>query len=168
MSIWLSKFYKSILSSLYLPTISLGWCYFLSLQGSLLLSELYQFIYIFKLMEGKLVLTHTLYSDGTRRQESGDLGRGNPKEWMQIERSGTFGYLCFRDMDGGIWHDWSLRGRISDQGDSLKTSIFQMFQDCLNSVRLYFSGLQNHCRWWLQPWNLKTLTPWKESYDQPR
>ena len=28
-----------------------------------------------------------------------------------------------------------------------------------NSVRLYFSGLQNHCRWWLQPWNLKTLTP---------
>ena len=37
-----------------------------------------------------------------------------------------------------------------------------------NSVRLYFSGLQNHCRWWLQPWNEKTLTPWKESYDQPR
>ena len=22
-----------------------------------------------------------------------------------------------------------------------------------NSVRLYFMGLQNHCRWWLQPWN---------------
>ena len=22
---------------------------------------------------------------------------------------------------------------------------------------LYFSGLQNHCRWWLQPWNSKTL-----------
>ena len=21
-----------------------------------------------------------------------------------------------------------------------------------NSVRLYFLGLQNHCRWWLQPW----------------
>ena len=37
-----------------------------------------------------------------------------------------------------------------------------------NSVRLYFSGLQNHCRWWLQSWNEKTLTPWKESYDQPR
>ena len=37
-----------------------------------------------------------------------------------------------------------------------------------NSVRLYFGGLQNHCRWWLQPWNQKTLTPWEESYDQPR
>ena len=37
-----------------------------------------------------------------------------------------------------------------------------------NSVRLYFWGLQNHCRWWLQPWNKKTLTPWKESYDEPK
>ena len=37
-----------------------------------------------------------------------------------------------------------------------------------NRGRLYFFGLQNHCRWWLQPWNLKTLAPWKKSYDQPR
>ena len=22
-----------------------------------------------------------------------------------------------------------------------------------NSERLYFEGLQNHCRWWLQAWN---------------
>ena len=29
-------------------------------------------------------------------------------------------------------------------------------------------GLQNHYRWWVQPWNEKMLTPWKESYDQPR
>ena len=31
-----------------------------------------------------------------------------------------------------------------------------------------FGGLQNHCRWWLQPWNKKMLIPWKKSYDQPR
>ena len=37
-----------------------------------------------------------------------------------------------------------------------------------NSERLYFLGLWSHCRWWLQPWNLKTLTPWKETYDHPR
>jgi len=37
-----------------------------------------------------------------------------------------------------------------------------------NSGRLHFWGLQNHCRWCLQPWNKKTLTPWKKSYDQPR
>ena len=36
-----------------------------------------------------------------------------------------------------------------------------------NSDRLYFPGLQNHCRWWLKPWN-KTLAPWKKSYDQHR
>ena len=23
-------------------------------------------------------------------------------------------------------------------------------------------------RWWLQPWNEKTLAPWKNGYDQPR
>ena len=37
-----------------------------------------------------------------------------------------------------------------------------------NSGWLYIVGLQNHCRWWLQPWNYKTLTPWKENNDQPR
>ena len=31
-----------------------------------------------------------------------------------------------------------------------------------------FLGLQNHCRWWLQPWNYKMLAPWKKSYDKPR
>ena len=31
-----------------------------------------------------------------------------------------------------------------------------------------FGGLQNDCRWWLQPWNYKMLPPWKKSYDQPR
>ena len=31
-----------------------------------------------------------------------------------------------------------------------------------------FLGLQNHSKWWLQPWNSKTLAPWKKSYDQPR
>ena len=36
-----------------------------------------------------------------------------------------------------------------------------------NSDRLHFLGLQNHCGCWLQPWNEKTLAPWKESYDKP-
>ena len=36
-----------------------------------------------------------------------------------------------------------------------------------NSERIYFLGLQNHCRWW-QPWNQKMLAPWKKNYDQPR
>ena len=39
---------------------------------------------------------------------------------------------------------------------------------CRGSERFYFLGLQNHCGQWLQPWNEKTLAPWKESYDKPR
>ena len=31
-----------------------------------------------------------------------------------------------------------------------------------------FWGAQNHCRWWLLPWNWKTFAPWKESYDRSR
>ena len=31
-----------------------------------------------------------------------------------------------------------------------------------------FLESKSHCRWALQPWNLKTLTPWKKSYDQTR
>ena len=29
----------------------------------------------------------------------------------------------------------------------------QIDGETMESVRLYFLGLQNHCRWWLQPWN---------------
>ena len=38
----------------------------------------------------------------------------------------------------------------------------------METVTNYFLGLQNHCRWWLQPWNWKTLAPWKKSCDKPR
>ena len=37
-----------------------------------------------------------------------------------------------------------------------------------NSDRPYFGELQSHCRWWLQPWTYKTLTPWRKNYDQHR
>ena len=33
---------------------------------------------------------------------------------------------------------------------------------------LFIYCLQNHCRWWLQPWNQKRLAPWKKCYGQPR
>ena len=31
-----------------------------------------------------------------------------------------------------------------------------------------FLGSKNHCKWWLQPWNPKTIPSWQESYDKPR
>ena len=47
-------------------------------------------------------------------------------------------------------------------------TLWQIDGEIVETDRLYFFGLQNHCRWWLQPWNLKTLAPWKKSYDKPR
>ena len=30
---------------------------------------------------------------------------------------------------------------------------WQIDGEAVEAVNDYFSGLQNHCRWWLQPWN---------------
>ena len=38
----------------------------------------------------------------------------------------------------------------------------------VQAVRLSFLGLQNYCGQWLQPWNKKMPSPWKESYDKSR
>ena len=45
---------------------------------------------------------------------------------------------------------------------------WQVDRETVEIVADYFGGLQNHCRWWLQPWNSKMLAPWKKNYDQPR
>ena len=37
-----------------------------------------------------------------------------------------------------------------------------------SSNRFLLLGLKNHCGWWLQSWNQKTVTSWQESYDKPR
>ena len=55
--------------------------------------------------------------------------------------------------DHGIWSHHFMTSRWGNNG---------------NSERFYFFRLQNHCRWWLQPWNLKMLAPWKKGYDQLR
>ena len=33
------------------------------------------------------------------------------------------------------------------------TTSWEIDWEIVETVRLYFWGLQNHCRWWLQPWN---------------
>ena len=47
-------------------------------------------------------------------------------------------------------------------------TLWQIDGETVETETDYFWGLQNHCRWWLQPWNYKMLAPWKKSYDQPR
>ena len=46
---------------------------------------------------------------------------------------------------------------------------WQIDGETMETVRDFiWGGLQNHCRWGLQPWNWKTFAPWKKSYDQSR
>jgi len=46
---------------------------------------------------------------------------------------------------------------------------WQIDGETVKTVTDFILGvLQNHCRLWLQPWNSKTLAPWKKSYDQSR
>ena len=37
-----------------------------------------------------------------------------------------------------------------------------------SSDRFPLLGLWDHCGWWLQPWNRKTIASWQESDDKPR
>ena len=72
------------------------------------------------------------------------------------------------------WFPLGLTGWISLQSKGLSgvfsgpISSWQIEGGKVEAVKFYFLGLQNHCKWWLQPWNWKTLAPWKESYDKPR
>ena len=56
--------------------------------------------------------------------------RGEWKSWLKTQHS--------KNLDHGIWSHHFMENRWGNNG---------------NSDRLYFGGLQNHCRWWLQPWN---------------
>ena len=56
--------------------------------------------------------------------------RWKRKSWLKTQLSENY--------DHGIWSHHFMANRWGNNG---------------NSDRLYFLGLQNHCRWWLQPWN---------------
>ena len=43
--------------------------------------------------------------------------------------------------------------KLNIQKTKIMTSGIMTWGNSGNSDRLYFLGLQNHCRWWLQPWN---------------
>ena len=50
------------------------------------------------------------------------------------------------------WKSW-LKAQHSENKDHGIRSHHFMGNRWVNSVRPYIFGLQNHCRWWLQPWN---------------
>ena len=58
--------------------------------------------------------------------------RGEWKSWLKTQHS--------ENWDHDIWSHHFMVNRWGNNG---------------NSEKFYFLGLQNHCRWWLQSWNLK-------------
>ena len=59
------------------------------------------------------------------------------------------------ESESGEWKSW-LKAQHSENKDrGIRSHHFMgnRWVNSGNSVRLYFSGLQNHCTWWLQPWN---------------
>ena len=100
-----------------------------------------------KYQQPQICRWHHPYGRRQRRtKESLDKSeREERKSWLQAQHS--------ENKDHGIRSHHFMANRWGNSG---------------KRVRLYFGGLQNHCRWWLQPWNEKTLAPWKKSYDQPR
>ena len=52
----------------------------------------------------------------------------------------------------GEWKSW-LKAHHSETKIMASGPMANRWRNSRNSERLYFLGLQNHCRWWLQPWN---------------
>ena len=61
----------------------------------------------------------------------------------------------FDESERGEWKSWlkTQRSKNEDHGSQSHHSMANKWSNNANSERLYFLGLQNHCRWWLQPWN---------------
>ena len=67
------------------------------------------------------------------------------KSWLKIQHS--------KNWDHGIWSHHVMANRRGKCGCSDKFPLW---------------GLQNHCGWWQESWNLKMLVLWKKSCDKPR
>ena len=69
----------------------------------------------------------------------------------------------------GEWESWlkTQHSENLDHGIQSHHFMANRWVKYVKSNRLHFLGLQNHWGWWLQPWNEKTLAPWKKSYGKP-
>ena len=66
----------------------------------------------------------------------------------------VFWMLPLDESESGEWKSW-LKAQNSENEDHGIWFHHFMASRCGHSEKLYFLGLHNHCRWWLQPWNLK-------------
>ena len=58
------------------------------------------------------------------------------------------------ESERGEWKSWLKTQHSKNKDHGIRSHHFMANRWGNNdSNRLYFLGLQNHCRWWLQPWN---------------
>ena len=70
--------------------------------------------------------------------------------WRTECENFTFQWRSFHWKRPWCWERLKVGGERNDRGwDGWMSSPTPRF----HSNSLYFGGLQNHCRWWLQPWN---------------
>ena len=87
-----------------------------------------------------------------------------PPLWQKVKRNYRASWWKWKSRKAGL--ELSIQKTKIMESSSITS--WQIDGETLQTDRLYFLQLQNHCRWWLDPWNEKILAPWKKSYDQPR
>ena len=57
------------------------------------------------------------------------------------------------ESERGEWKSWPKTQHSEKIAASSPITSWQIDGETMETVRDYFWGLQNHCRWWLQSWN---------------
>ena len=72
------------------------------------------------------------------------------REWRGTEEP-------FDESEGGKWKSWLKTQHSKNKDHGIRSYHFMRnrWVNNGNNERLYFLGLQNHCRWWVQPQNYK-------------
>ena len=93
-----------------------------------------------------------------------------PPLWQKVKKHLKESKEPLDESERGEWKSWLKTQHLENEDHGIQSHHFMANRlgNNGNSDRLYFFGLQNHCRWWLQLWNEKTLAPLKKCYDQTR
>ena len=90
-----------------------------------------------------------------------------PLLWQKIKRKEIRRLLIWvKEESKKKWPE-TQHSKIQDHGNWSHHFMANRRGKSGSSDRVYFLGLQNHFRQWLQQWNWKTLASWKESYEKP-